>query len=199
MKFLDKLGLAIFSLITLILSILVCLIAFGWIDVSIITVALTNVVASQNGMYITIGVCVVLVLLSIKCLFFPSYERRSVKEDDEEGILLQNDNGKLLITKGTIKNLVNGTVDDFKNVEAEDVQIALDQNNDVYVNLEINVNKETIIKDVSTKLQNKIKENVKKATDLEIKEINIKVNDVEREEVPTKEEKKVEATSTSEK
>ncbi len=197
MKFLDKLGLAIFSLITLILSILVCLIAFGWIDVSIITVALTNAVASQNGMYITIGVCVVLVLLSIKCLFFPSYERRAVKEDDEEGILLQNDNGKLLITKGTIKNLVNGTVDDFKNVEAEDVQIALDQNNDVYVNLEINVNKETIIKDVSTKLQNKIKENVKKATDLEIKEINIKVNDVEREEVPTKEEKKVEATSTS--
>ena len=75
----------------------------------------------------------------------------------------------------------------------------MDQNNDVYVNLEINVNKETIIKDVSTKLQNKIKENVKKATDLEIKEINIKVNDVEREEVPTKEEKKVEATSTSEK
>lgn len=52
---------------------------------------------------------------------------------------------------------------------------------------------------MSTKLQNKIKENVKKATDLEIKEINIKVNDVEREEVPTKEEKKVEATSTSEK
>lgn len=199
MKFLDKLGLAIFSLITLILSILVCLIAFRWIDVSIITVALTNAVASQNGMYITIGVCVVLVLLSIKCLFFPSYERRSVKEDDEEGILLQNDNGKLLITKGTIKNLVNGTVDDFKNVEAEDVQIALDQNNDVYVNLEINVNKETIIKDVSTKLQNKIKENVKKATDLEIKEINIKVNDVEREEIPTKEEKKAEATSTSEK
>ena len=55
MKFLDKLGLAIFSLITLILSILVCLITFGWIDVSIISVGLTNAVASQNGMYNTIG------------------------------------------------------------------------------------------------------------------------------------------------
>ena len=42
-------------------------------------------------------------------------------------------------------------------------------------------------------MQNKIKENVKKATDLDIKEINIKVNDVEREEnVPTKEESKAE-------
>lgn len=190
MKFLDKLGLAIFSLITLIISILVCLIAFGWIDVSIITVALTNAVASQNGMYITIGVCIVLILLSIKCLFFPSYERHAQKyNDDEEGILLQNDNGKLLITKGTIKNLVNSTVDDFKNVDGADTNIYLDENNDVHVNLEINVYKETIIKDLTTKLQNKIKENVKKATDLEVKEVNIKINDVEREEVPTKEEK----------
>ena len=190
MKFLDKLGLAIFSLITLILSILVCLITFGWIDVSIISVGLTNAVASQNGMYITIGISVILVLLSIKCLFFPSYERRSQKyDDDDEGILLQNDNGKLLITKGTIKNLVNGTVDDFKNVDGANTEIALDENNDVHVNLEINVQKETIIKDVTTKLQNKIKENVKKATDLEVKEVNIKINDVEREnEVPTKEE-----------
>ena len=200
MKFLDKLGLAIFSLITLILSILICLIAFGWIDVSIITVGITNALASQNGMYITIGISVVLVLLSIKCLFFPSYERRSLKEDDEEGILLQNDNGKLLITKGTIKNLVNSTVDDFKNIEGSDAEITLDQNNDVYVDLEINVQKETIIKDVSSKLQNRIKEAVKKATDLEIKEINIKVNDVEREErVPTKEESKVEKNNISEK
>ena len=190
MKFLDKLGLAIFSLITLIISILVCLIAFGWIDVSIITVALTNAVASQNGMYITIGVCIVLILLSIKCLFFPSYERHAQKyNDDEEGILLQNDNGKLLITKGTIKNLVNSTVDDFKNVDGADTNVYLDENNDVHVNLEINVYKETIIKDLTTKLQNKIKENVKKATDLEVKEVNIKINDVEREEVPTKEEK----------
>ena len=200
MKFLDKLGLAIFSLITLILSILICLIAFGWIDVSIITVGITNALASQNGMYITIGISVVLVLLSIKCLFFPSYERRLSKEDDDEGILLQNDNGKLLITKGTIKNLVNSTVDEFKNIEGSDAEITLDQNNDVYVDLEINVQKETIIKDVSSKLQNKIKEAVKKATDLEIKEINIKVNDVEREEqVPTKEESKVEKNNTSEK
>ena len=190
MKFLDKLGLAIFSLITLIISILVCLIAFGWIDVSIITVALTNAVASQNGMYITIGVCIVLILLSIKCLFFPSYERHAQKyNDDEEGILLQNDKRKLLITTPFIKNLVNSTVNDFKNVDGADTNIYLDDNNDVHVNLEINVYKETIIKDLTTKLQNKIKENVKKATDLEVKEVNIKINDVEREEVPTKEEK----------
>ena len=84
---------------------------------------------------------------------------------------------------------MNSTVDDFKNVDGADTNIYLDENNDVHVNLEINVYKETIIKDLTTKLQNKIKENVKKATDLEVKEVNIKINDVEREEVPKKKKK----------
>ena len=103
--------------------------------------------------------------------------------------MLQNDNGKLLITKGTIKNLVKGTASEFKELEGTEVEVEIDQNNEVYVNLTINVQKETVIKEVSTKLQNKIKESVKKATDLEIKEINIKVNDVEQEEQNRTEEK----------
>ena len=188
MKFLDKLGLAIFSGIVLILSVILCLILFGFIDIGIISIAINEILGMQNGVYITIGILVVLILLAIKCLFFPSWERHSSSSDDD-GILLQNDNGKLLITKGTIKNLVKGTAGEFKELEGTEVEVDIDQNNEVYVNLTINVQKETVIKEVSTKLQNKIKESVKKATDLEIKEINIKVNDVEKEEQKRTEEK----------
>lgn len=188
MKFLDKLGLAIFSIIVFILSVILCLILFGFIDIGIISIAINEILGMQNGVYITIGILVVLILLAIKCLFFPSWERHSSSSDDD-GILLQNDNGKLLITKGTIKNLVKGTASEFKELEGTEVEVEIDQNNEVYVNLTINVQKETVIKEVSTKLQNKIKESVKKATDLEIKEINIKVNDVEKEEQKRTEEK----------
>ena len=52
-----------------------------------------------------------------------------------------------------------------------------------------NVKKGTIIKDISSKLQNDIKSSIKKATDLEIKAINIKVNDTTKEEVHSKETK----------
>ena len=176
MKFLDKLGLAVFSAIVLILSILLCLVLLGM----------------QNGVYITIGISVVLILLAIKCLFFPSWEKHSSSSDDD-GIMLQNDNGKLLITAGTIKNLVTNTIDEFKELQGSEVSVNIDDNNEVYVNIEINVTKETVIKEVSTKLQNKIKESVKKATDLEIKEINIKVNDVEKETQKRTEEKVKEA------
>lgn len=179
MKFLDKLGLALFSILVLIISLVICLVAFGTIDFTVITAVLTNILASENGMYITIGVSVILMVLAIKCLFFPGYEKGKLDEDD--GILLQNDSGKLLITRGTIQNIVTSTVNGFKEIEASESSIDIDSNNDVCVNLEISVKKETVIKDVSTKLQSSIKNSVKKATDLEIKEINIKINEFEEE------------------
>ena len=195
MKFLDKLGLALFSILVLILSILVCLIVFGWIDISIFTVALNVAITAENGIYILVGVLAVIILLAIKCLFFPSYEKTKSSSDDDEGILLQNENGKLLITKGTIKNLVAGVVARFKEIEEAYSSVQIDASNDVYVNLSVNVINGAIIKDVSTKLQKEVKESIRKATDLEIKEINIKVNDVEPH---TEEEKKSESTKTKE-
>lgn len=200
MKFLDKLGLAIFSIIVLILSILFCMMFFGFIDTSVISLAIETIIGLQNGIYITTGILVILILLAIKCLFFPSWEKKS-EQDDSEGILLQNDNGKLLITKGTIKNLVSGVVEEFKDIQEAETEVFIDDNNEVYVNLTINVYRGTVIKDISTKLQNKIKESVKKTTDLVINQINIKVIDVEKIEERTeeKEDGKKEKDKTSEK
>lgn len=179
MKFLDKLGLAVFSLIVLTFSILICLISFGWVDISVIAVTLNVIYSTTNGVYIMTGILVILIALAIKCLFFPSWEKHRSQSDDDEGILMQNENGKLLITKGTIKNLVASVVEDSKEIEDATSDVEIDSNNDVCVNLSINVLKGTVIKNVSTKLQDNIKASVKKATDLEIKEINIKVKDVE--------------------
>lgn len=186
MKFLDKLGLALFSILILILSILVCLITFGWVDISIITVVLASAISSQNGMYVTLGVSILIALLAIKCLFFPSWDKHGGKSDDSEGILLQNESGKLLITKTTINNLVVGVIEEFKEIEGAESEVEIDSNNEVYINLSVNVKKGTIIKDISSKLQNDIKSSIKNATDLEIKAINIKVNDTTKEEVYAK-------------
>jgi len=189
MKFLDKLGLALFSILILILAILVCLITFGWVDISIITIVLASAISSQNGMYITLGISIVIALLAIKCLFFPSWDKRGSLSDNSEGILLQNESGKLLITKATINNLVVAVIEEFKDIDDAESEVEIDNNNEVYINLSVNVKKGTIIKDISSKLQNDIKSSIKKATDLEIKAINIKVNDTTKEEVHSKETK----------
>ena len=49
----------------------------------------------------------------------------------------------------------------------------------VYVNL--NVKENAVIKELSTNLQTKIKETIKKTSDLEVKEVNIKVKNIEPE------------------
>lgn len=179
MKFLDKVGLALFSIIVLILSIVICLISFGWVDIAIFSIVLNQALAIENGVYILVGILSVIILLAIKCLFFPSFEKSERKSDDD-GILLQNENGKLLITKGTIKNLVTTVVTEFKEIEEAYSEVIINHTtNEVFVNLTVNVFKGIIIKDISSKLQKEIKNSVKKATDLEIKEINIKVNNIE--------------------
>ena len=52
-----------------------------------------------------------------------------------------------------------------------------DNNLTVYVNLVVREN--AVIKELSTNLQNKIKDTIKKASDLEVKEVNIKVKNIE--------------------
>lgn len=172
MKFLDKLGLAIFSLITLVLSIILCLICFNVMDATIFTVLIGKVLISQTYTNIMIGVCIALLLLSVKCIFFSSVDHM---EEAKSGVLLQNEDGKLLITVDTLENLVEGTVREFPNIINADSKVVITKENDVIIDLSIDVTKSTIIKDTSSKLQAKIKNEIKDATDLEVSAVNIQV------------------------
>ena len=172
MKFFDKLGLAIFSLIVLVLSIILCLIGFGVMDSTIFTVLIGKVLMYQTYTNIMIGVYIALMLLAVKCIFFSGVDNT---EESNDGILLQNSDGKLLITIDTLKNLVEGTVSEFKNIIDSNANVIITKDNDVIINISINVTKSTVIKDTTSKLQSKIKKEIKDATDLEVKAVNIQV------------------------
>ena len=61
--------------------------------------------------------------------------------------------------------------------EAKDVssRVELDKNNNVNIYVNLVVGSETIIKDLTVDLQNRIKEKVKQSADLEVKEVNITI------------------------
>lgn len=177
MKFLDKVGLVLFSIIVLIISILLFMIGFNWIEPSIFSVLVSNVLISQTGTYIMIGVSVFLILLSVKCLFFGGATPKTQKST--EGILLQNGDGKLLITKDTLQNVVEGVVKGYNNILDSEVEIKIDKQNNVGIDLMISVYDDIIIKNVTSELQNKIKTTVKNCTDLEVNSVDIGVRQVE--------------------
>jgi len=188
MKVVEKISLALFSCIILVLSLLLCLMLFNWIETNYLYFMLEYLVSNPTATNISLGVLSVLIVLATLCIFFPT----SVKEKEErtEGILLENETGKLLISISTIENLVKSVIDGFPNANSTNCKVRLDkQVNNVVIDLNLTVTSETIIKDLSVNMQNRIKEVIKSTTDIEVKEINIKIKNIEApKELKSKEE-----------
>lgn len=185
MKFLERVSLTIFSIIILVLSLVMSLLVFGWIKVTTVAYGLQLALSVPTAVNIILVVAVILILLAIKCIFFTSRD----KEDKTEGILLENENGKLLISINTIENLVKGVVSGFSNVKSSSCKVNLNrQVNNVKVELNLTVGADTVIKELSLNIQDRIKEVVKQTTELEIKEINIRIKDIENSKQTKKDE-----------
>ena len=176
MKVIEKITLIIYSNIMLILSIILCLLIFGWLDMGVVGKVIKNCITTDPGSKITLGVSIVFILLSIRCIFFDPTSREEIK--DKQGVLLENSNGKLMISKETIENLVESVAKGFKEAESITTRVELDKENNVSIFANLVVSSDAIIKELSADLQNKIKERVKMATDLDVKEVNITVKKV---------------------
>ncbi len=173
MKILDKITLIIYSNIILITSIVLILAVAGVIDISIIGDTIENIIAHETGSKIVLGVSIIFILMSFKAVFFDKGKKK-----EKQGILLENESGKLLISKETIENLVNSVAINFESAEEVSTKIQLDPQNNVRVFVSVSVSPEAVIKDLSANLQTKIKEKVKTATDLDVKEVTISVKKV---------------------
>ena len=92
--------------------------------------------------------------------------------------MLENSDGKLLITKDTLENLVNTIVKSFDGAENAVARIELDNENNLKVFVNISVKENAVIKELSSNIQARIKEAIKTTSDLDVKEVNIKVKDV---------------------
>lgn len=178
MKFLEKLSLVIFSIIVLVLSVILVLIGFNFVEQSVFSILISKVMMSAQGTYIMIGICVVLIMLAIKCLFFS--DSTALKRDkSEDGVLLQNEDGKLLITRSTLENLVNGVLYEYSEIENAETNVIIDKENNVIIDVTLNVAGGTVLKNLSAKLQNEIKERIRETTDLEVDAVDIEIHNVE--------------------
>ena len=180
MKTLEKITLIIYSNIMLILAVVLCLLVFGWLDMDLVGNMMYSLIVGDTSSKILLGVSVVFILLSIKCIFFDSTSREQIKE--RQGVLLENESGKLMISKETIENLVNSVALNFQSAEDVTTRVELDRENNVKVYVNLIINSNAVIKDLSANLQAKIKEKIKTATDLEVKEVNITVKKVAQNE-----------------
>lgn len=173
MKIIEKITLIIYSNIILILAIIACLLVFKWLDIEVVHYFIKNLIADDTASKVIVLSSLVAILLSIRCIFFDPSSKKELK--DKQGILLANENGKLMISKETIENLVEAVTKEYRMAKEVSSRVELDKENNVEIFVNLVVGSDTVIKDLSIDLQNKIKTKVKETTDLEVNEVNITV------------------------
>ena len=184
MKKLDYLILVIFSVVVLIASIIVILLSVGLLDTNVVGSFLGKAITGTKTSNVITIVSAVLALLSVKGIFFVDLGKE--KNSKDTGVLMENGNGKLMISKATLENLVNSVVREFDSAEDIKTIIQLDENNNLKVLVNIVVGRDVVIKDLTLNIQNKIKEAIKKTSDLDVKEVNVKIRNIASESKDSK-------------
>lgn len=182
MKILDRIGLTLFSIIILLVSLTICITICGWLDIDVIQDALKYVLTNTIPARVTIIISVILGILAIKCIFFNSFTKDA--DRTKAGILLENENGKLLVSKDTIENLANSVINNFPSAENVTTRVDADATNNLSIFVTLSVYSDAVIKDLTTKIQKDVKETIKNSIDLDIKEVNVKIKNI----TPRKEE-----------
>lgn len=173
MKFIEKVALILLSIIGLIFSLVMVMLYFNIISATEISNMLISISVGNVGIVMLV-ISLIIILLAIKCLFFGS----KVKKDKSDGILLENANGKLLITKETLENLVSGVSKNIIGTESITSKVILDKENNLSVLITITIDQDANIKDLSNLLQTTIKDAIKQTADLDVKEVNVKVKNI---------------------
>jgi len=176
MKVLDKIGLVVFSTICLLGALVLLVTISGWLDLDLVIDAVELVVTGEIAAKVTAVISVILVLLAVKCIFFNSDTKSTSSSKD--GILLENDNGKLLVSKDTIESLTNAVVRNYETAQNVMTKVELDMENNVNIYITLFVYPDAVIKDLTIALQKDIKETIKKSLDLDVKDVNVRIKNI---------------------
>lgn len=176
MKIIEKIALILFSYIALFLGIILCLFAFGWLDINFAHSLFVTMIEDPRISKIIVLTSIIAILIAIRCIFFDSTGKEIAKQKD--GILLENSDGRLLISRETIESLIASVAKGFNGAENVNSKVYVDKENNLSVYVTLFIHPNAVIKDLSINLQNKIKEAIKKTSDLEVKEVNIKIRDI---------------------
>ena len=174
MKILDKLALKVFSILVLVIAVGIILMISGILPYDLVEQYLKLLSDYENGIKITIGVLAVLILLAVKGFFFTSKQ----SDNSNDGIVLENTSGKLVISKESLENLIASVIKDIPGADTVSSKTILDRDKNLIVYVTAVVSKDVMIKDISNELQTKIKEAMKRTADLDVKEVNIKIKNI---------------------
>ncbi len=176
MKLIDRIIYFIFSSI---IFIIIALAIMGLYDEEFAKNIIINLVGylrdfSAMNMGTILIISVIIEIMAIKGMFF-----QSGKEEKRDAIILENSSGKLIISRKTLENLVKDIANNVNGVENAIAKVMVEKDTDLAILIDIVV-KEGSIKDITKKLQEEVKMSIKKASDLNVAEVNVNIKNINK-------------------
>ena len=176
MKLIDRIIYFIFSSI---IFIIIALAIMGLYDVEFAKNIIINLVGylrdfSAMNMGTILIISAIIEIMAIKGMFF-----QSGKEEKRDAIILENSSGKLIISRKTLENLVKDIANNVNGLENAIAKVMVEKDTDLAILIDIVV-KEGSIKDITKKLQEEVKMSIKKASDLNVAEVNVNIKNINK-------------------
>ena len=177
MKLIDKVIYFIFSTIVLAIVVIVFmgLLNIGGVNhIFSFIGGMPNMNFAQEQMTYIIIVGILFIIMAIKGILF-----QTKLEENKDAIILENSSGKLIISRRTLENLVKDISNGVKGVENSAARVNVEKDTDLIISIDIVV-KEGSIKDITKKLQEDVKIAIKKASDLNVSEVNVNIKNIKK-------------------
>ena len=133
-----------------------------------------NMSFTQEQMTYIIIIEILLFAMAIKGILF-----QSKLEENKDAIILENNSGKLIISRKTLENLVKDISNGVQGVENSFARVNVSKDTELIISIDIVV-KEGSIKDITKKLQEDVKIAIKKASDLNVSEVNVNIKNIKK-------------------
>ena len=163
-----------FSVIVLIVSVSFVLTLGGALDPDLGSDMMKNIMDGEFFSNLLFLVSILLMILSLKEIAFG----KKLEKEGREGIVLENETGKLIISKESLENLIAGEAKEIDGTESISSKTFLDLEKNLIVDVNVVLSKDVAIKEISAELQKRIKDVLKRTADLNTKHINIRIKNI---------------------
>lgn len=171
MRGFEKFILCIFSVVMIVLSVFIILIATGMIQVGDLYQVAVNFLIANKVAVLVVGAIVS--LLGLIGLFSTSGN----EDDSRSGLAIKNESGTVFLNRDTFETMIMSVAKNYPELVNPKVEVSISEEG-VKANLYAMILPETVVPTLTEKLQDNIKSTVKKQTTIEIKEANIKIKGV---------------------
>ncbi|MCI8309240.1 MAG: alkaline shock response membrane anchor protein AmaP [Clostridia bacterium] len=160
--------------VVLVVSIVLMLTLGGILEPTFGADMMSNIVEENFLSRLLFVLAIYLFIISLREIAFGE----KIESEGKDGIILENESGKLIISKESLENLIAGVGKEIDGADAITSKTYIDLDKNVTVNVNVVVSREVVIKEISTELQKRIKAALKQTVDLDVKYVNIKIKNI---------------------